>query len=43
MQFLMKVLLPLHKVDSLYRFHSVLMDCVLQFLKTDACLTEEVC
>uniref|UniRef100_A0A1I8G022 Serine/threonine protein phosphatase 2A regulatory subunit n=2 Tax=Macrostomum lignano TaxID=282301 RepID=A0A1I8G022_9PLAT len=41
-QFLMKVLLPLHKAKSLGMFHAQLAYCVVQFLEKDSTLTEPV-
>ena len=41
-QFLIKVLLPLHKVKSLSVYHPQLAYCVVQFLEKDASLTEQV-
>lgn len=41
-QFLVKVLLPLHKVKSLSLYHAQLAYCVVQFLEKDAVLTEPV-
>lgn len=41
-QFLIKVLLPLHKAKSLGMFHAQLAYCVVQFLEKDAALTEQV-
>ncbi|KAG9303944.1 hypothetical protein G9A89_005854 [Geosiphon pyriformis] len=40
--FLMKVLIPLHKVKSLTLYHPQLAYCVVQFLEKDPSLTEEV-
>ncbi|CCH45332.1 Serine/threonine-protein phosphatase [Wickerhamomyces ciferrii] len=40
--FLVKVLLPLHKVKSLSLYHPQLAYCVVQFLEKDPLLTEEV-
>ncbi|MBZ3875349.1 Serine/threonine-protein phosphatase 2A 56 kDa regulatory subunit gamma isoform [Sciurus carolinensis] len=40
--FLLKVLLPLHKVKSLSVYHTQLAYCVLQFLEKDSTLTEPV-
>jgi serine/threonine-protein phosphatase 2A regulatory subunit B' len=40
--FLIKVLLPLHKVKSLSVYHPQLAYCVVQFLEKDASLTEHV-
>ncbi|CAM6004060.1 unnamed protein product, partial [Sphagnum balticum] len=40
--FLLKVLLPLHKVKSLSVYHPQLAYCVVQFLEKDATLTEPV-
>lgn len=42
-QFLVKVLLPLHKVKCLSLYHAQLAYCVVQFLEKDATLTEPVC
>ena len=41
-QFLVKVLLPLHKVKCLSLYHAQLAYCVVQFLEKDPTLTEEV-
>lgn len=41
-QFLLKVLLPLHKVKSLSVYHPQLTYCVVQFLEKDPNLTESV-
>ncbi|PNF32268.1 Serine/threonine-protein phosphatase 2A 56 kDa regulatory subunit epsilon isoform [Cryptotermes secundus] len=41
-QFLVKVLLQLHKVKCLSLYHAQLAYCVVQFLKKDATLTETV-
>ncbi|XP_072031008.1 serine/threonine-protein phosphatase 2A 56 kDa regulatory subunit epsilon isoform-like isoform X2 [Amphiura filiformis] len=41
-QFLMKVLIPLHKVKCLGLYHAQLAYCVVQFLEKDAALTEQV-
>ncbi|CAG5117547.1 unnamed protein product [Candidula unifasciata] len=41
-QFLMKVLIPLHKSRSLSLYHAQLAYCVVQFLEKDAALTEDV-
>lgn len=41
-QFLLKVLLPLHKVKSLSVYHPQLTYCVVQFLEKDPNLTEPV-
>uniref|UniRef100_A0A499FTP1 Uncharacterized protein n=1 Tax=Anopheles arabiensis TaxID=7173 RepID=A0A499FTP1_ANOAR len=41
-QFLLKVLLPLHKVKSLSVYHPQLAYCVVQFLEKDASLTQPV-
>ncbi|XP_053687334.1 serine/threonine-protein phosphatase 2A 56 kDa regulatory subunit epsilon isoform-like [Sabethes cyaneus] len=41
-QFLVKVLLPLHKVKGLQLFHEQLTNCVVQFLEKDPALTEPV-
>lgn len=40
--FLIKVLLPLHKVKSLSVYHPQLAYCVVQFLEKDPSLTEQV-
>ncbi|KAK7073786.1 Serine/threonine-protein phosphatase 2A 56 kDa regulatory subunit delta isoform, partial [Halocaridina rubra] len=40
--FLLKVLLPLHKVKSLSVYHAQLAYCVVQFLEKDPSLTEPV-
>lgn len=40
--FLMRVLLPLHKVKSLSSYHPQLAYCVVQFLDKDSALTEAV-
>ena len=40
--FLSRVLLPLHKVQSLGVFHPCLAYCVVQFLEKDASLTQPV-
>lgn len=40
--FLLKVLLPLHKVRSLSVYHPQLAYCVVQFLEKDPTLTEQV-
>uniref|UniRef100_A0AAR2KBN4 Serine/threonine protein phosphatase 2A regulatory subunit n=1 Tax=Pygocentrus nattereri TaxID=42514 RepID=A0AAR2KBN4_PYGNA len=40
--FLLKVLLPLHKVKSLSVYHPQLAYCVVQFLEKDSTLTEPV-
>ncbi|KAI0928550.1 Serine/threonine-protein phosphatase 2A 56 kDa regulatory subunit delta isoform [Taiwanofungus camphoratus] len=40
--FLMRVLIPLHKVKSLSMYHPQLAYCVVQFLEKDASLAEEV-
>ncbi|OQV24704.1 Serine/threonine-protein phosphatase 2A 56 kDa regulatory subunit delta isoform [Hypsibius exemplaris] len=40
--FLSKVLLPLHKVQSLSVFHPCLAYCVVQFLEKDSTLTQQV-
>lgn len=40
--FLLKVLLPLHKVKSLSAYHPQLAYCVVQFLEKDASLSEKV-
>ncbi|XP_033096332.1 serine/threonine-protein phosphatase 2A 56 kDa regulatory subunit epsilon isoform-like [Anneissia japonica] len=41
-QFLIKVLIPLHKVRCLNLYHAQLAYCVVQFLEKDATLTEQV-
>lgn len=41
-QFLIKVLIPLHKVKCLSLYHPQLVYCVVQFLEKDASLTEPV-
>jgi len=41
-QFLMKVLIPLHKSRRLCLYHAQLAYCVVQFLEKDAALTEDV-
>ncbi|KAH9393061.1 Serine/threonine-protein phosphatase 2A 56 kDa regulatory subunit gamma isoform, partial [Tyrophagus putrescentiae] len=41
-QFLLKVLMPLHKVKSLSVYHPQLAYCVVQFLEKDPSLTEQV-
>jgi len=41
-QFLLKVLIPLHKAKSLSLYHAQLAYCVVQFLEKDATLTEPV-
>ena len=41
-QFLVKVLIPLHKVRCLSLYHAQLAYCVVQFLEKDATLTEQV-
>ncbi|XP_065056297.1 serine/threonine-protein phosphatase 2A 56 kDa regulatory subunit epsilon isoform-like isoform X1 [Rhopilema esculentum] len=41
-QFLLKVLIPLHKVKCLSLYHAQLAYCVVQFLEKDASLTEQV-
>lgn len=40
--FLVRILLPLHKVKSLSLYHPQLAYCVVQFLEKDPMLTEEV-
>ncbi|KAG4301198.1 hypothetical protein PCK1_002508 [Pneumocystis canis] len=40
--FLIRVLLPLHKVKSISMYHPQLSYCVVQFLEKDPTLTEEV-
>eukprot|EP00105_Crassostrea_gigas_P036982 XP_019921130.1 PREDICTED: serine/threonine-protein phosphatase 2A 56 kDa regulatory subunit alpha isoform isoform X2 [Crassostrea gigas] len=41
-QFLIKVLIPLHKAKTLNLYHAQLAYCSVQFLEKDSCLTEEV-
>lgn len=41
-QFLVKVLIPLHKVKCLSLYHAQLAYCIVQFLEKDASLTEPV-
>lgn len=41
-QFLMRVLLPLHKVKSVSMYHAQLAYCVIQFLEKDSTLTQPV-
>jgi serine/threonine-protein phosphatase 2A regulatory subunit B' len=41
-QFLVKVLIPLHKVKCLSLYHAQLAYCVVQFLEKDPTLTEPV-
>ncbi|XP_014249434.1 serine/threonine-protein phosphatase 2A 56 kDa regulatory subunit epsilon isoform isoform X1 [Cimex lectularius] len=41
-QFLVKVLIPLHKVKCLSSYHAQLAYCVVQFIEKDATLTEPV-
>lgn len=41
-QFLVKVLIPLHKPKCLGLYHAQLAYCVVQFLEKDATLTEQV-
>lgn len=41
-QFLLKVLLPLHKAKSLSVYHPQLTYCVVQFLEKDPSLAEPV-
>jgi serine/threonine-protein phosphatase 2A regulatory subunit B' len=41
-QFLMKVLLPMHKPRSLHRYHAQLAYCVVQFLEKDTSLSTAV-
>lgn len=41
-QFLVKVLIPLHKVKCLSLYHAQLAYCVVQFLEKDSALTEPV-
>ena len=40
--FLLRVLLPLHKIKSLSVYHPQLAYCVVQFLEKDPTLTEPV-
>lgn len=40
--FLLKVLMPLHKVKSLSVYHPQLAYCVVQFIEKDQSLTESV-
>ena len=40
--FLLRVLIPLHKVKSLSCYHPQLAYCVVQFLEKDPSLTEPV-
>ncbi|CAH6723031.1 serine/threonine-protein phosphatase 2A 56 kDa regulatory subunit delta isoform [[Candida] jaroonii] len=40
--FLIRVLMPLHKVKSLSLYHPQLAYCIVQFLEKDATLTEDV-
>ena len=42
-QFLMRVLVPLHKVKTLGVYHPQLAYCVVQFLEKDPTLTKPVC
>ncbi len=42
-KFLLRVLIPLHKVKSLVCYHPQLAYCVVQFLEKDPSLTESVC
>lgn len=41
-QFLLKVLVPLHKTKGLAMFHAQLAYCIVQFLEKDSALTQEV-
>ncbi|XP_078490344.1 serine/threonine-protein phosphatase 2A 56 kDa regulatory subunit alpha isoform-like [Ciona intestinalis] len=41
-QFLMKVLIPLHKTRALAMFHAQLAYCIVQFLEKDSTLTRQV-
>jgi len=41
-QFLMRVLIPLHKVRSLGVYHPQLAYCIVQFLEKDPALTKQV-
>jgi len=41
-QFLMRVLIPLHKVRSLGVYHPQLAYCIVQFLEKDPTLTKPV-
>lgn len=41
-QFLIKVLIPLHKMRCLSQYHAQLAYCVVQFIEKDATLTEPV-
>lgn len=41
-RFLLRVLIPLHKVKSLVCYHPQLAYCVVQFLEKDPALTESV-
>ena len=41
-QFLMRVLIPLHKVRSLGVYHPQLAYCIVQFLEKDPTLTKQV-
>jgi len=41
-QFLLKVLVPLHKTKGLAMFHAQLAYCIVQFLEKDSSLTEPV-
>ena len=41
--FLLRVLIPLHKVKSLSCYHPQLAYCVVQYLEKDPALTESVC
>lgn len=41
--FLIKVLMPLHKAKSLAVYHPQLAYCVVQFLEKDPSLTQPVC
>jgi len=41
--FLIKILLPLHKVKTLSVYHPQLAYCIVQFLEKDPSLTQPVC
>lgn len=41
--YLMRVLIPLHKVKSLSVYHAQLAYCVVQYLEKDPSLTDQVC
>ena len=41
-QFLVKVLMPLHKTKSLGQYQAQLAYCVVQFMEKDQSLTEQV-